>query len=644
MECVYESEREIDMDKFSLLNRVDSPKDLKRLKMDELKQLAEEIRQFLLEKVSRTGGHLASNLGVVELTIALHYVFNSPFDKVIWDVGHQAYVHKILTGRREQFDTLRQFGGLSGFPKRSESVHDIFDTGHSSTSISVALGMARARDLKNEKYNVVAVIGDGALTGGMAFEALNDAGHSRTNLIVILNDNEMSISENVGALAAYLSKLRSNPRYTRVKKGVDSLVRRIPFMGQYFADMIERFKNSFKYLVISGMLFEQMGFTYMGPIDGHNLLALIDVMKRVIMMEGPVLIHVVTKKGKGYDFAEQNPELFHGVPPFDIQSGEVMSRKEVTFSQAFGQHLVEMAERDPRVVAITAAMPEGTGLVEFKKRFPNRFFDVGIAEEHAVTMAAGLAASGFRPYVAIYSTFLQRAYDQILHDVCLQGLPVVLAIDRAGIVGEDGETHQGIFDISYLRHIPNITVMAPKNVEELKYMLDYSLTIDGPVAIRYPKGNTGIDGLFPANSLEGLKWETLVNGNDCCIFSFGRMLKVALEVASILKRDGISVRVVNARVIKPLDKQLLMDISNRINKWVTLEDSIIQGGFGSSVNEFVMAHQLPVSVVNLGIDDCFVPHGSVERLLGELGLDSNSVAFKVKKFLSGYRKRAYVNF
>ncbi|SFP91510.1 1-deoxy-D-xylulose-5-phosphate synthase [Caldicoprobacter faecalis] len=632
------------MDRYPLLKRIDSPKDLKCLNIDELKQLAEEIRQFLLEKVSRTGGHLASNLGVVELTIALHYVFNSPFDKIIWDVGHQAYVHKILTGRREQFDSLRQFGGLSGFPKRSESVHDVFDTGHSSTSISAALGMARARDLKNEKYSVVAVIGDGALTGGMAFEALNDAGHSKTNLMVVLNDNEMSISENVGALAAYLSKLRSNPRYTRVKKGIDSLVRKIPWVGQYSANLIERFKNSFKYLVISGMFFEQMGFTYIGPIDGHNLAALIDVMKRATMVEGPVFIHVVTKKGKGYAFAEKKPELFHGVPPFDVQSGEISAKGEVTFSQAFGQHLVEMAQRDPRIVAITAAMPEGTGLVEFKKRFPNRFFDVGIAEQHAVTMAAGLAANGFRPYVAIYSTFLQRAYDQILHDVCLQNLPVVLAVDRAGIVGEDGETHQGVFDISYLRHIPNITVMAPKNIDELKEMLDYSLTMEGPVAIRYPKGNTGIDNIFPAKPLEGLKWETMVNGSDCCIFSFGRMLKVALEVASILRRDGISARVINARIIKPLDEQLLMDISNRINKWITLEDTVIQGGFGSSINEFVAAHQLPVSVMNLGVGDRFVPHGSVERLLRQLGLDSNSVAFKVKKFLSGYRKRAYVNF
>jgi len=632
------------MDGYPVLKCIDSPKDLKRLNMDELKQLAQEIRQFLLEKVSRTGGHLASNLGVVELTIALHYVFDSPFDKIIWDVGHQAYVHKILTGRREQFDSLRQFGGLSGFPKRCESVHDIFDTGHSSTSISAALGMARARDLKNERYSVVAVIGDGALTGGMAFEALNDAGHSKTNLIVVLNDNEMSISENVGALAAYLSKLRSNPSYTRVKKGIDSLLRKIPWVGQYSANLIEKFKNSFKYLVISGMFFEQMGFTYIGPIDGHNLTALIEVMKRATMVEGPVFIHVITEKGKGYDFAEKNPELFHGVPPFDVHSGEIITKGEVTFSQAFGQHLVEMAERDPRIVAITAAMPEGTGLIEFKKRFPDRFFDVGIAEQHAVTMAAGLAANGFRPYVAIYSTFLQRAYDQILHDVCLQNLPVVLAVDRAGIVGEDGETHHGVFDISYMRHIPNITIMAPKNINELKEMLDYSLTMKGPVAIRYPKGNTGIEDVFPVRPLEGLKWETIVNGSDCCILSFGRMLKVALEAASILRRDGISARVVNARVIKPLDEQLLMDLSNRINNWVTLEDSALQGGFGSSINEFVVAHRLPVYVMNLGVSDSFVPQGSVARLLSELELDPNSVAFKIKKFLSGYRKRAYVNF
>jgi len=632
------------MSEYQLLNSIYSPKDLKHLSIDELKQLAQEIRRFLLENISKTGGHLASNLGVVELTVALHYVFNSPFDKIIWDVGHQSYVHKILTGRRELFGSLRQFGGLSGFPKRGESVHDIFDTGHSSTSISAALGIVRARDLKNEKYSVIAVIGDGALTGGMAFEALNDAGHSRTSLIVVLNDNQMSISQNVGALASYLSKLRSNPGYTRAKKEIDSLVRKIPWIGRFSADMIEKLKNSFKYLVISGMLFEQMGFTYIGPIDGHNLSALIDVMNRATMLEGPILIHVITQKGKGYTFAEQNPELFHGVPPFDIETGETKGKEGITFSHAFGRHLVEMAEKDPRIVAITAAMPEGTGLMEFKNRFPNRFFDVGIAEGHAVTMAAGLAVNGLRPYVAIYSTFLQRAYDQILHDVCLQSLPVVLAVDRAGIVGEDGETHHGVFDISYLRHIPNITLMAPKDIEELKSMLDYSLKIAAPVAIRYPKGNCGLYDRFTTRPMRSLEWETIAEGSDCCIFSFRRMLNIALDVAHILKKESISVRVVNARVIKPLDEQLLIEISSCITKWITLEDSMIQGGFGSSINEFVSAYRLPVSVINLGISDSFVPHGSVDRIIKELNLDSYSVAFKIKKFLSGYKKRVYVNF
>ncbi len=632
------------MYEYRILDLIHSPEDLKNLNIDELKLLSDEIRQFLLDNISRTGGHLASNLGVVELTLAMHYVFNSPFDKIIWDVGHQSYVHKIITGRKELFDTLRQHNGLSGFPSPSESVHDVFKTGHSSTSISVALGMARARDLKNENYNVIAVIGDGALTGGMAFEALNDAGNSKTNIIVVLNDNQMSISQNVGALADYLSKLRSNPRYAWLKKEMDSVLRRIPRIGEYFANTIEKFKNSFKYLVISGMLFEQMGFTYMGPIDGHNLTSLIDVMNRGTMIEGPVLIHVITKKGRGYSYAEQNPELFHGVPPFNVKTGELCKKSKVTYSQTFGKHLVEMARRDPRVVAITAAMPDGTGLMEFKKQFPDRFFDVGIAEQHAVTMAAGLASSGFRPYVAIYSTFLQRAYDQILHDVCIQNLPVVLAVDRAGIVGYDGETHQGIFDISYLRHIPNMTILAPKNMEELKEMLDYSLAMQGPVAIRYPKGSIETDNVFNRSPMQSLKWEIIMEGTDCCIFSFGRMLNTAVKVANMLKKEGIKACVVNARVLKPLDGSLLSDMASRINKWVTLEDSLIQGGFGSSINEFVNMYGLTVTVLNLGINDAFVPHGSVEHIIKELKLDSYSVAVTIKKFLSGFIRKRYVNY
>jgi 1-deoxy-D-xylulose-5-phosphate synthase len=632
------------MHKHKILDSIYSPEDLKNLNTTELIQLSQEIRQFLLDNVSKTGGHLASNLGVVELTLAMHYVFNSPFDKIIWDVGHQTYVHKIITGRKELFGTLRQYNGLSGFPKPCESIHDIFVTGHSSTSISAALGIARARDLKKETYNVVAVIGDGALTGGMAFEALNDTGQSRTNIMVVLNDNQMSISQNVGALAAYLSKLRSNPRYTWLKREMDSVLRRIPRIGAYFADLIEKFKNSFKYLVISGMLFEQMGFTYIGPIDGHNMPALIDVMKRAARIGGPVLIHVITKKGKDYFFAEEKPELFHGVPPFNVETGEVYGADEETYSNAFGKHLAEMANRDPRVVAITAAMPDGTGLMEFKERFPERFFDVGIAEQHAVTMAAGLASNGFRPYVAIYSTFLQRAYDQILHDVCIQKLPVVFAVDRAGIVGEDGETHQGIFDISYLRHIPNMTLLAPKNIEELKHMLDYSLTMEGPVAIRYPKGNTGVDNLITKSPMNSLKWEIIVEGTDCCIISFGRMLSTAVQTAHILKKEGIKACVINARVLKPLDHRMLNDMASRINRWITLEDSLIQGGFGSSISEFVTAYRLPVTIINLGINDSFVPHGSVERILKELKLDPNNVAFTVKKFLCDFVKGRYVSY
>ena len=632
------------MYKYGILDSIHSPEDLKYLNTDELRQLSQDIRRFLLDNVSKTGGHLASNLGVVELTLALHYVFNSPFDKIIWDVGHQSYVHKILTGRKELFGTLRRYNGISGFPNPNESIHDIFKTGHSSTSISVALGIARARDLKNEKYNVIAVIGDGALTGGMAFEALNDTGQSKTNIMVILNDNQMSISQNVGAIAAYLSKLRSNPGYTKLKKEMDSVLRRIPRVGAYFADMVEKFKNSFKYLVISGMLFEQMGFTYIGPIDGHNISALIDVMNRATMIGGPVLIHVVTKKGKDYFFAEQNTELFHGVTPFNVETGEICEEGGETYSAVFGKHLVEMAERDSRIVAITAAMPDGTGLMEFKKRFPDRFFDVGIAEQHAVTMAAGMAASGFRPYVAIYSTFLQRAYDQILHDVCILNLPVVLAAVRAGIVGEDCETHQGIFDINFLRHIPNITLLAPKNTEELKQMLDYSLTLEGPVAIRYPKGNVGVDSTFARAPMNSLKWEIIIEGTDCCIISFGRMLNTAVRTARMLSKEGLEACVVNARVLKPLDQSLLHDLSTRINRWITLEDNIIQGGFGSSITEFVMSCRLPVTELNLGINDSFIPHGSEDRIIKDLKIDPPSVAFAIKKFLCDFVKESYVSY
>ncbi|MFS8541464.1 MAG: 1-deoxy-D-xylulose-5-phosphate synthase, partial [Tissierellales bacterium] len=457
---------------------IKDPSFLKRLNIKELEQLSKEIRDFLIKKLSKTGGHIGPNLGVVELTIALHRCFNSPKDKIIWDVGHQCYVHKILTGRAGQFDTLRQYKGLSGFPKRAESEHDIFETGHSSTSLSAAMGMAIARDLKGEDFYIVPVIGDGALTGGMALEALNHIGNENKNIIVILNDNEMSISKNVGALAEHLSKIRSSVRYNRIKRFTESTLKKIPIAGRPIIHSIERLKKSFKYLLVPGVIFEEMGFTYLGPIDGHNINTLINVLKYASKLHGPTFIHVVTQKGKGYPFAENDPEQFHGVSPFHPETGKIVRKSSLTYSEIFGKKLVELGQKDNRVVAVSAAMPESTGLMDFKKHFPERFFDVGIAEQHAVTMAAGLASNGMKPYVAIYSTFLQRAYDQILHDTCIQKLPVVFIIDRAGLVGEDGETHQGVFDISYLRHIPNITIMAPKNAEELRNMLEFTLSYD----------------------------------------------------------------------------------------------------------------------------------------------------------------------
>jgi len=635
--------------KYSLLDSIGSPKDLKALTIEDLEKLSQEIRDFILKTISKTGGHLASNLGVVELTIALHYVFNSPHDKLIWDVGHQSYIHKILTGRKHKFDSLRQLGGLSGFPKRKESNHDIFETGHSSTAISAALGIARARDLQShDDYNVVAIVGDGALTGGMAFEALNDAGHSKTNLIVILNDNEMSISHNVGALAGHLSKVRASAEYNWIKKGTQQLLEKLPGIGKPIAKGMELVKRGFKSLLVHGMIFEEMGFKYLGPIDGHKISNIISVLEQASKMEGPVLIHVITQKGKGYDFAEDNPELFHGVPPFIMETGKAQKKNISTFSKTFGNKLVELARRDDKVVAITAAMLESTGLMRFKELFPHRIFDVGIAEQHAVTMAAGLAINGLKPYVAIYSTFLQRAYDQILHDVCIQNLPVRFAIDRAGLVGEDGETHQGVFDISYLSHIPNMTIFAPKDTEELRDIMDYTLDHDGPIAIRYPKGYTDLSLLkfYPCsedNVFNPYKWETLINGTDCIILSFGKMLEVAIGAARILSQKDISCQVVNARCIKPLDESMLNVLSKSHSNWITLEDNVLTGGFGSAVNKFTISNSIDVDILNLGIPDNFVPQGKVEELLELISLDANSVANRIISFLNRNKENVYVH-
>jgi 1-deoxy-D-xylulose-5-phosphate synthase len=613
------------------LETIMTPSDLKKLTFDQMERLAQEIRSYLLEVVSRTGGHLAPNLGVVELSIALHYVFNSPQDKIIWDVGHQSYVHKILTGRREELKTLRQFKGLSGFPKRSESVHDCFETGHSSTSISAALGFALARDLKQEKNSVIAVIGDGALTGGMAYEALNHAGQLGTRLIVILNDNEMSITRNVGAMSGYLSRLRTDPLYHRSKEDVREVLQRIPNIGPKMFKAAERFKDSVKYLLVSGMLFEELGFTYLGPIDGHNLRILNQVLERARLLPGPVLLHVKTIKGKGYPPAEKQPNKFHGIGPFDLKTGKTRPRRVPTFTEVFGKAVIKIAEDHPELVAITAAMSEGTGLCEFSRRYPRRFFDVGIAEQHAVTMAAGLAQTGCLPVVAIYSTFLQRAYDQIVHDVALQNLHIIFALDRAGIVGEDGETHQGVFDLSYLRHIPRMTVMAPRDQSELVAMLKSSLKYSGPIAIRYPRGSgpqEEVDYRLPVLSFG--RGELLREGEDLVIIAVGPLVYQALEAAEQLSMKGKEAAVINCRFVKPLDEELILEWSNRTKKVITIEENVIAGGFGSAVLELLADRGFNGEAARMGIPDSFLGHGAPDLLCRSIGLDAAGIIDLIK--------------
>lgn len=617
-----------------MLEKIHTPKDLKQLNNDELAQLADEIRCFLIDKVSKTGGHLASNLGVVELTIALHAVFDAPVDKIIWDVGHQTYVHKILTGRKDGFSSLRQLGGLSGYPKIEESPYDAFGTGHSSTSISAALGMARARNIKGGNYFVVAVIGDGALTGGMAFEALNDAGRTKTQLMVILNDNEMSISHNVGSLSIYLSKLRTDPAYFKMKADIDKVLNRIPEIGSILSNTLQRFKNSIKSLLVPGMIFENLGFTYFGPIDGHDISALKEVLSSAKMVKSPVLVHVITKKGKGYKNAENDPEYYHGIEPFDIESGECINIKNgKTYSEVFGDTLVELAKKDKNIVAITAAMPYGTGLTRFKKEFPDRFFDVGIAEQHAVTMAGGMAAAGLRPVFAVYSTFLQRGYDQIVHDICLQKLPVIFAIDRAGVVGEDGETHNGIFDLSYLSHIPNLIILSPKDGNELSAMLKYALTLNKPVAIRYPRGNCrytkdGSSILFDGRA------EILQEGRDVTIVAEGRMVEIALKAADILKSKHLFPEVINARIIKPLDENTIIASVLKTRHLVTMEDNVKIGGMGSSIIQLLsekFIYNIPTKVI--GWPDQFICHGKIEDVFKYYGMNAESIAEQIISFL-----------
>lgn len=609
----------------SILDGINSPGDIKGLNIHELYQLSDEIRKFLIESISKTGGHLASNLGVVEMTIALHRVFNMPEDKIIWDVGHQAYVHKLLTGRRGKFETLRKYQGLSGFPKPNESKFDIFAAGHSSTSISAALGIARARDLKNEKYNVIAVIGDGALTGGMAFEALNDAGMSNSNIIVILNDNEMSISPNVGGLSTYLSKIRTEPAYINLRDDIENIVKRIPSIGNNLYRSAKNLKEGIKTLVLQGMLFEQLGFTYLGPIDGHSIENVIEVLQRARNINKPVLIHLMTKKGKGYCFAEKDPDIYHGIGAFEIETGEKKSPSNVDYSKVFGEEILKEALENDKIVAITAAMAAGTGLSRFSEQLPRRFFDVGIAEQHGVTLAAGLAASGLKPVVAIYSTFLQRAYDQIVHDVCMQNLPVVFAIDRAGIVGEDGETHQGVLDISFLRAFPNITIMAPKDINEFRMMLKWCFKFNSPVAIRYPRGGDSGIKFYKYDEISCGKWEIIKEGSKVAILATGKMVQTAYAAAEKLCTNEINAAVVNCRFIKPMDGIMLNKIFKDYDIIFTLEDNYISGGFGSGVLEHASACNYRGKTVLMGFPDEFITHGGTGILYKKYDLDVDGV-------------------
>lgn len=621
-----------------ILPRIKGPEDLADLGIEALDRLAGEIRREIIETVSRTGGHLAPSLGVVELTLALHQVFRSPQDKILWDTGHQTYAHKLVTGRRERFSTLRQPGGLSGFCKRRESTHDIWEAGHAGTAISAALGFARARDLRGEAHHVVAVVGDGALTSGMSFEALNNAGHARTRIIVILNDNSMSIAPNVGAISSYLSRLRAEPVYARVKEDLTRLLENIPRIGPTMARTAERLKDSIKHVLLPGMLFEELGFTYLGPVDGHHLPSLLQVLRDATRLKAPVLVHVITQKGRGYRPAEERPDAFHGTGPFEVATGRPLKKAAgPTYTEVFGRTLFRLAARRPDVVAITAAMPDGTGLQEFARMYPHRFFDVGIAESHAVTFAAGLAAAGLRPVVAVYSTFLQRAYDQILHDVCLQRLPVVFAADRAGLVGADGETHQGLYDIAFLRHIPHMAILAPKDENELQHMLLTALQHGGPVAVRYPRGAGR--GAALDEEPQQLPWgraEVLREGGDVAIVAAGPLVYAALEAAAILAGGGIEAAVVNARFIKPLDEETIIGLAAQTGALLTVEEHTVRGGFGSAVLELLAERGLwGVATCVLGLPDSFVEQGDTVRQLADCGLDPAGIARAAVELLEG---------
>ncbi len=621
-----------------LLERIENANDIKNIDKEDYAALAQEIRQFLIEKISVTGGHLGSNLGAVELTMALHLVLNLPEDKIIWDVGHQSYTHKILTGRKEGFDFLRQFGGMSGFPKRKESDYDAFDTGHSSTSISAGLGLVKARDIKGEKNTIVAVIGDGSLTGGMAYEALNNAAKLETNYIIVLNDNNMSISENVGGVSKYLNNIRTTTGYLDFKQGIYNVLSGTK-RGNNMVNRLRRAKSSFKQLVIPGMFFEDMGITYLGPVDGHNIEGLINVLKEAQRVKGPVLIHALTQKGKGFAPAERHPARFHGAEPFDIETGLPSKPRNVAnYTDVFSTIMCKLGQRDERVVAITAAMPDGTGLKRFHNMYPDRFFDVGIAEEHAVTFAAGLAAGGLKPIVAVYSSFLQRAYDQILHDVCIQNLPVIFAIDRAGLVGSDGETHQGIFDYTYLTGIPNMHVCAPKNKWELSDMMKFAVSFDGPIAIRYPRG-TAYAGLKEYREPIALgKAEWIYREEEIALFAVGSMVITAEAVRDKLKEMGWKVSLINARFVKPIDEDAVLEACENHKLIVTMEENVACGGYGEKVLACLKNHEKQNLYLNISIPDAYVEHGNVELLKKEIGIDTDSVVERIINKMEGRNK------
>ncbi len=610
-----------------MLEKINSPKDLKNLNIEEKKILAGEIRKKLVEVVANNGGHLASNLGVVELTIAIHSIFNAPEDKIIWDVGHQTYVHKILTGRKEKMDTLRKMDGIAGFPKTSESIYDVFDTGHSSTSISVALGMARARDIKKETNKVIAIIGDGALTGGMALEALNDAGSSNSNIIVILNDNEMSISKNVGGMAHLLGKLRTKKLYRKTNTETKKILGKTPIIGKKLVEVLKSIKRGVKQLFIQNMYFEDIGFSYFGPVDGNDIEKLESLLKLASNEEGPVLIHVITKKGKGYYEAEKNPDQFHSISSFDVKTGKTLKEKKKDYSQVFGEKLMNLASKDDKIVAITAAMCDGTGLTNFAKTYPTRFFDVGIAEQHAIGMAAGMAKNGLKPVVPIYSSFLQRAYDQIVHDVCIQNLPVTICVDRAGIVGNDGETHQGILDLCFLNSMPNINILAPKDFEELEAMLEFGVNLNKPIAIRYPRGGEDKFEFKKHETIQLGKAEVLKEGNDLTIIALGKTVAKAMKVADRLEnKNDFSVEVINLRFLKPLDKDAILKSVLKTRNVVTIEDGYILNGMGNCIVNFVNDQQVKnINIINLGYPDKFIKQGNTEEIEKKYGLDVENI-------------------